>query len=76
MRTYNFYYDEPTQVTYKYNNKKNYGIAYHDVVIDAYFGEIIELADIFLQATQNKISIDDAVLEYSWADLRDIIKKG
>lgn len=68
------YYTNTQQVRYYWHGEWCYGIAYHDMVIDSLYGEILSTKEIVEAGAEERIGYDDVIIERVWSDLTETIK--
>lgn len=73
----NYYYDEPVQVKYFYDDEYHGAIAFRDVLIDGRTGQVYNISEL-LQSIYKAYGIDAerAITEYDWVNLSEVIIYG
>jgi hypothetical protein len=73
----NYYYDEPVQVKYFYDDEYHGAIAFRDVLIDGRTGQVYNISEL-LQSIYKTYGIDAerAITEYDWVNLSEVIIYG
>lgn len=71
------YFDMPTQVEFfDFNAEEPQyigGIAYRDEIICSCCGGIIELDELYAEAKQQKMALDNVLIPYDWMDLNALM---